>query len=244
MLVDEYISESAQESIRKSNCEKINNYVTTRETIVKWYDEFGFDFPYSSENNFRDAWFHYKKLYQEHSTYEVICQIATFDEHLQRAEKDSIIYFFQKISESLEFWYYIAMDKKGREQLTGELESDIADLFIATSGTPNSWVSLLQERYSQNASEFAVCCLKVANTYILTRSFCVNAQKMLHTIKNLVLEIRIGGARIQRLDTPGDYLEKFRPCFEQLKDFCNQYRIKELIVVSELIKKLTTEGGD
>lgn len=127
------------------NCKKIERYITVRAEIREWYEAFGLDFPYSSENNFRDSWFHYRKLYQEHSAYEIICQIAMLDEHLQRAEKDSIIYFFQKVSEALEFWQYVAMNEKKTYGVAGEAENAAYCLYNDTADTPNSWVSSLQK---------------------------------------------------------------------------------------------------
>lgn len=244
MLVDKYISGFGQETIRKENCKKIERYTAVRAEIKGWYKEFGLDFPYSSENNFRDSWFHYRKLYQEHSAYEIVCQIAMLDEHLQRAEKDSIIYFFRKAGEALEFWQYVAMNEKKAHGAASEAENTAYCLYNDTADAPNSWVSSLQKMYRDDASGFAACCLKVVDRYILTNSFCTDVQKVLHIIKNYVLELRMGGARIQRVGGPGGYLKKFRPCFEQLVEFCDRYRIKELIVVSELIERLTADNSN
>ena len=105
-------------------------------------------------------------------------------------------------------------------------------------------MQLLQKMYSQDVFRFAECCWKIADKYILTLSFRTDIQKILHTIKNHILEIRMGGAHIQRLDVSGGYYDKFSPCFEQLVSFCNQYRIKELIRVSELVEELTKESDD
>lgn len=244
MSTDRYISESARENILGNNCKKIEEYAIVRKKIRIWYNEFGFDFPHSSENNFRDSWFHYRILYQEHSALEIAGQASMLNEHIQRAEKDSVIYFFQKISEALEFWYHAALNKKERDKTEEDIESTLYSLYKYTEKTPNSWVVLLQKKYSQDVFRFADCCQKIADKYILTLSFRTDIQKILHTIKNHILEIRMGGAHIQRLDVSGGYYDKFSPCFEQLVSFCNQYRIKELLRVSELVEELTEESDD
>ncbi|MCI9009383.1 MAG: hypothetical protein HFI13_14970 [Lachnospiraceae bacterium] len=240
MSTDRYISEFDQGNVRRNNCAKIDQYITVRENIRRWYTEFGFDFPHSSENNFRDSWFHYRKLYQERSAAEIIGQAATLDEHLQRAEKDSIIYLFQKISEALEFWYHAALNKEESRRGPDDLESGINSMYVHTANTPNRWVSLVQKKYSEDVFGFATCCTRIANRYILTYAFRIDVQNMIHELKNQVLEIRMGGAHIQRMSSPGDYYRKVKPCFERLVSFCSQYRIKELIIVSELIEWQTS----
>lgn len=241
MSTDRYISEFDQEDVRRNNCRKIDQYRTVREEIRQWYAEFGFDFPHSSENNFRDSWFHYRKLYQERSANEIIGQTATLDEHLQRAEKDSIIYLFQKVSEALELWYDAALNKGKSGGPSDDLESGISSMYIHTAAAPNRWVTLMQKRYSDDVPAFAEHCMRVAERYILTDSFRMDAQNMIHELKDHVLEIRMGGAHIQRMGSPGDYYRKVKPSFERLLSFCGQYRIKHLIIVSELIGQQITD---
>src|SRR5699024_655071 len=107
MLSDKYISDSELNRIKLTYCDKIILFMQFRKDILKWYQAFDFQYPHSSENNYRDSWFHYRKIYQEHSAYEIICQSANFEEHLQRAEKDAIVYFWQKICGILEVWYFL-----------------------------------------------------------------------------------------------------------------------------------------
>ncbi|MDO4327455.1 MAG: hypothetical protein Q4E24_15775 [bacterium] len=104
MSLDSYITEREQEAFQRNSCAKIIGYSKVKKNVREWYKIFGFQFPHTSENNYRDAWFHYRRLYQEHSAFEMTSQIATFDEHIQRAEKDSMVFFFQRASELLEFW--------------------------------------------------------------------------------------------------------------------------------------------
>lgn len=110
MSSDNYISDGKLDEIRKEYGEKIIAFSDVQQQLKGWYDKFGFSYPFSSINNYRDSWFHFRKIWTERSLYEMISQMATLDEHLQRAEKDAVVNFFQMISQKLEFWY--GMDKK------------------------------------------------------------------------------------------------------------------------------------
>lgn len=233
MSPDNYITESELEEVQKQSCGKIDIYRGVRRRVKLWHKEFGLMYPHTSENNYRDCWFHYRKLYKEHSTYEVINQMATFDEHIQRAEKDSVIYFYQKISEMLEFWYFMYWCKHKYEE--DDAVNEALLVFDGTADKPNTWVLELKRKYEKDIDSFIKCCVCVACKRILTDEFSSEVQKLLHEIKNNVLKIRVGGAKIHRIEKPGEYMEQFEQCHSHIVSFSNKYRIKELLTVSDFI---------
>jgi hypothetical protein len=237
MLSDSYIKEREQEIVQKDYCDRIVKYSKVRKAMYQWYEVFGLRFPHTSENNFRDAWFHYRKLYREHSTYEVISQIATLEEHIQRAEKDSIVFFFQKISELLEVWYFVATERIVLKPAEGYIK-DAVDIYESAIAVPNSWVSILRERCGEDISAFTASCLCIFQQRILSKEFAVDVQVLLHEMKNKVFELRMGGVSIMRINQPGEYYEAFEPYYENLLSFCDKYRMIELLGVTDIMEKM------
>lgn len=235
MLLDSYITECDHELIQKENCYKITKYSKVRKNVRRWYELFGFLYPHTSENNFRDGWFHYRKLYKEHSTYEVASQAATLDEHLQRAEKDSMVFFFQKVCELLEFWYFVG-NKKKIYNISGFYLENVLEIYDHSLENPNSWVKLLKDECNEDIIRFSASCIYVGENRFLTNNFIKEVQQLLHDIKNNVLEIRMGGAQIARISEPGEYNKIFESCFEKLVEFVNRYRIIELLSATDVIE--------
>ena len=91
MNTSNYIFDSKLEKIQADYGQEIENYIRIRDSWLEIYGEFGIPFPATSDNNFRDSWFHYRKIYKERNEEEMIRQIANYDEHLQRAERDLVV---------------------------------------------------------------------------------------------------------------------------------------------------------
>lgn len=53
MLSDKYISDAELDNIKKVYCDKIVLFKQFRKEIKKWYADFDFQYPHSSENNYR-----------------------------------------------------------------------------------------------------------------------------------------------------------------------------------------------
>ena len=234
MLSDKYISDAELDNIKKVYCDKIVLFKQFRKEIKKWYADFDFQYPHSSENNYRDSWFHYRKIYQEHSAYESVRQIANFEEHLQRAEKDAIIFFWQKICEILEFWYFLDKDTK-ISILSRKEQNVILNRCKSEDGLLlPEWVFILEDHFGKDVSKFKYACIYVVQNYILSEQFRKDTQNLLHEIKNVVLNMRMDGAEIQREDCPGSYLTFCKGIYAQMQDFCKKYSFKDIIGITEI----------
>ena len=236
MWQDKYISLQELEQVQIKCGQQIVDYLKLREELRDYYETFKFMYPYTSENNFRDAWFHYRKIYQQRSSRELICQTAAFDEHIQRAEKDAIVYLMQEIFWRLE-WWYLRIPKQAVERLTlkqGQLtwiENNIH--MLGNKPVITNWVYLLKKNFS--AYEFANACVYVIKEFVWSEEFEKTLQKLIHSLKNKVLNIRIGGADILRVEAPGDYLRICEGCLDEVTDFCNQYSFVQLIAMTSRI---------
>lgn len=236
MLADSYISGIELEAIQKKYGNKIICFAAFREKMHVTYRNFGFNYRDASENNFRDSWFHYRKIYQEHSGYELMSQTATLEEHLQRAEKDAIVHFLQKTSELLEFWYLL--NKGQRDNILNAQEESQALMVYDNSQSflTGNWVYMLKSFCGDDFTLFVDMCIYIAEQRLITKDFKRDTQQLLHNMKNAILEIRIGGTEIQRTAMPGDYLAQYDNCLDELDKLCSKYNIKSLICITEEIE--------
>ena len=60
---EEILTEAQQEEYCEMAAENLIRSLNTLIILGKWYEEIGENLPLPSRTNFRDAWFHYKKLY-------------------------------------------------------------------------------------------------------------------------------------------------------------------------------------
>lgn len=222
MSGDSYISDHKLNEIREEYGDRVVSFSSVEQEIKGWYQDFGFQYPASSINNYRDSWFHYRKIWTERSLYEVICQMATFDEHLQRAEKDAIVNFFQSVSQKLEFWYRIdcIMIPEIYEK---QIEQDTQILYgNSTSGEKEDgmWLYSLWSSYGEEEQKASFALIYAVQKYFISReeSRC-QIQKVLHLIKNTTLMIRFEASDIRRIEKPGEYLERFRAVYDRIHNF-------------------------
>lgn len=90
----------------KSECaEAIADFGMQFHIIQELYDALGLYYPEESNTNFRDSWFHYRKLYTQKDIITVLNEKYGLEEHLLRAAKDAQIYFLQQLTGWLEVWY-------------------------------------------------------------------------------------------------------------------------------------------
>ncbi len=238
MNSSDYIYDFILEETQANNCEEIVNYLTIREKWIGYYSEFGFACPTTSDNNFRDSWFHYRKIYKERSENEIIRQIANYEEHLQRAERDLVVKFFQDVSSSLEKWYLYGLNLQ--LEPIGEYDQ-IIELWKRESGCfdngdkiKNGWVRSLYlycKNNKKTQDDFYNIVLHVFKAYIWNNEVKITLQKLLHKMKNIVLKVRLGSSEIDRMDKVGQLTEQCVTLYEELVEFCNKQALKEATIL-------------
>lgn len=227
MSNDKYISDTKLDEMRKEYGEKVVSFLTVKKRIDEWYDYFGFPFPSSCINNYRDSWFHYRKIWMERSLHEITCQIATLEEHLQRAEKDAVVNFFQIISQALQFWHQVKF-MNIPEEFMDTIQLNVDFVYGKCPPEERNDVQLLNElwdKYGRGEQEASFALIYVAQTYLLnSKNTLKQLQQLLHRIKNTTLKIRLGASDIQRIEYPGEYLNQ---CFECYKNLISYFSQKE-----------------
>ncbi len=155
----------------------------------------------------------------------MICQMATFDEHLQRAEKDAVVNFFQMISQALQFWYQ-AESRPIPWKFRDSIRQNVDPVYEKCTPKEKNDVQLLSDlwnNYGRGEQEASFALIYVAQTYLLNSSHRLGqVQRLLHLIKNTTLKIRMGASDIQRIEHPGEYLSQCRECYDKLADCFSQ----------------------
>lgn len=174
----------------------------------KLYDEFGLDYPEECHTNYRDSWFHYRKLYNKRDCVSAFNERYGLEEHLLRAIKDAQICFLQQLGQWLEVWYHHE-----------ELFQDDADLQINQEqfkGLDTNWVRSLWEAMEGNEKEFAVACVYRYQREIYTTELNQCLQELIHSLKNLILDLRLGGMNIFRPLNSVDYVKRSVELYENI----------------------------
>lgn len=174
------------------------------------YDEFGLDYPEECHTNYRDSWFHYRKLYNKKDVISVLNEKYGLEEHLLRAIKDAQIYFLQQIGQWLEVWYHHS------EILCDYANPRMNQSLFETLDT--NWVKSLWELSGKNEKMFADACVYWYRQNIYSVELGRQLQSLIHSLKNLILDLRLGGMNIFR---PLDNIEYVRRSVALYEEICS-----------------------
>ena len=146
----------------KSECaEAIADFGMQFHIIQELYDALGLYYPEESNTNFRDSWFHYRKLYTQKDIITVLNEKYGLEEHLLRAAKDAQIYFLQQLTGWLEVWYRYNEYLKIPDIISKDDEEKLN--MLSTEG--NNWVYQLWKLYGVTDQElFSRLCLALGTT--------------------------------------------------------------------------------
>ncbi len=239
MNSNNYISDYKLDAIRKEYGEKIIAFSKVQQQIKGWYKKFAFVFtpesmpksefiyPHSSINNYRDSWFHYRKIWTERSRYESICHIATLEEHLQRSEKDAVVNFFQIISQDLDFWYCIeTQDLPETFQEHIEIKSYVNAYYEKSKQEEREngqWLISLWDTYGLRDQEASFALIYAVQIYFSNFAHVKKQlQELLHLIKNTTLKMRFDASDIRRLEYPGEYVQCCQDSYNAICSFFNE----------------------
>lgn len=198
------------ELIKEKCAKEIAEFGVQFQILHKLYDILGLSYPEECITNYRDAWFHYRKLYKKKDSISILNEKYGLEEHLLRAAKDAQICLLQQLGYWLEVWYrykdYMTCNMEMQEEyerLYGRLEKN--------------WVRSLEESTEGNDELFANACLFRYIKYIDSGELQKKLQILVHSIKNLILDMRLGGVNISR---PADNISYLKQCVSVYNDMC------------------------
>lgn len=204
----------------KENCaEEIQKFGVIFQEIQLLYRVLGLYYPEECNTNYRDSWFHYRKLYNKKDMISVLNEKYGLEEHLLRASKDAQICLLQQIGYWLDVWYRCDEFMEYDEDEAGKFE-------VYYQRMDGNWVKSLNEAMIDDKESFAKACLFYYVKYISTEDVRKKIQNLVHNIKNLILDLRLGGVNIAR---PSDNIKYFEQCVSVYKDMCCSLKDKKIL---------------
>lgn len=208
----------------KSECaEAIADFGMQFHIIQELYDALGLYYLEESNTNFRDSWFHYRKLYTQKDIITVLNEKYGLEEHLLRAAKDAQIYFLQQLTGWLEVWYRYNEYLKIPDIISKDDEEKLN--MLSTEG--NNWVYQLWKLYGVTDQElFSRLCLVYYKKNILCDDLCLKLQQLIHSMKNLILDLRLGGINIYR---PANKIYYVKQCVDLYNAMCSSLKDTQIL---------------
>lgn len=232
----DYLSDGDQMKFRAHSSELIIQYYDCLKKANEWLDELGYKLPMSCRTNLRDAWFHYRKMYNQRVYNTVLQEQYALEEHLIRALKDAINYYYQEYLLLLECVYSqkdnIAQKNVQAEALFKEwkLSEDIKHI----SG---EWLINLREAAEKNGMLLDYPAL--ARYFYWTRIYSFDTKRILqfniHKIKNFCMDLRMNGTKIYRPIDDQEYTDQCILVYNDLMNDIDSCKLKNLIVHSERV---------
>ena len=196
--------------LRKKCADSIFEFGMMFEKMHELYEEFGLYYPKECNTNYRDSWFHYRKLYLKRDEISVLNEKYGLEEHLLRAAKGAQIFLLQQLGEWIGIWENYSIYLKRDNSRDFEYQAVLARI----SKDERNWVRCLWNLCNKTRSLFANACLYRFENNIYTVELQKKLQALLCSIKNLILDLRLGGVNIYR---PMDNTYYFAQCV----DVCN-----------------------
>lgn len=207
---------SAEERVQlQENCaEKIFIFGKAYSEMKKIYEAYGYCIPVECWHNYKDSWFHFRKLYEKRDRISVQNEKYAMEEHLLRAWKDALVFFLQELSANLEVWYFINQKKDTYDcddTIKQYAESIHACWEIESKlGKSINWGRMIMEKYHDKYSgtQLSKVYYWYYISYIASEQLMVELQQLIHNLKDLILRIRYGGTDIYRPTYPDEYLKE------------------------------------
>lgn len=200
----------------KVHCtEEIAKFGEQIEVMYQMYDAMGMFYPEECRTNYRDSWFHYRKLCKKKDVIAIYNEKYGLEEHLLRAVKDAQICFLQQLGYFLDIWYQHEIFLECDMSKSVEYERMYANM-------TGNWVQNIQKLSAGDEKLFANACLYRFIKYIETEEVKRKLQTLIHSIKNLILELRLEGVDILR---PTDNMLYFERCVNMCGKMCSALEV-------------------
>lgn len=221
--------------IVNQSAEQLIKYGVYLLKIEEWYNERGLELPKTALTNYKDAMFHYKKIYEHSDIIKVFQEQYAMEEHLIRAYKDAIIRYMNIMRQGIESVYHVFSDKdilnglptlekcESSINARNELKSKYEEVDFSNS----KWIIDVMELYTYTGLSDTEC---IKNTFAIyyqrhindLREIKIALQKCIHLIANFSLRLRINGTEIYRPMNDNDYNDECVRIFGEVKDILDE----------------------
>lgn len=228
MMKEDYGLSSDQDSIKRECADTITEFGHQFQVMQSLYRELGLPYPIECRTNYRDSWFHYRKLYNQKDDISILNEKYGLEEHLLRAIKDAQINFLQQVGQWLEVWYQYA---EMSEDSADEVEYKPFDELGA------NWVNGVWKASGGNEEKFSRDCIHYYKNHIYSVERNNQLQNLVHSLKNLVLDLRLGGVNIFRPTDHVKYVRQTIAIYVEIGNALKESRMLYLLPATALIWK-------
>lgn len=227
MQEKEILTSQEKQQLNEYCADEIYQYGRNYMKLIKVFESYGYRMPVECWHNFRDSWFHYRKLYTRKERISILNEKYAMEEHLLRAWKDAIIFLLQEISWGLEFWYAKGAGYHGLEaSIDAEAEKIVNEVHKKAQETNMkqfNWSKAIVDGYGQVDERIRYqCCYFYYKKFISSKEMDKVLQKLLHSLKDLILLIRYSGTKIQRPNDPYEYMQRLLDLLDEINDKLNK----------------------
>ena len=213
--------------------QKISVYYEYLSILEKWFSEAGWELPLPCRTNFRDAWFHFKKLYERKDYVKVVQEEYALEEHLIRAVKDAIICYYQIYIRRIEIVYQFFRTGNLTDCILQEHLKDIKRNAEFITVHTDNWTMELYKRLEEpvNMDIFMETVCYVYCRDMDLKQVAEQLQSCLHKIKNYYSKLRLNGTDIYRPVSEEEYMNECEQVFIQMMDCLKDNGLEDAIHV-------------
>lgn len=233
------LSDTEHNRYANRTAQKLIMYFDYLDSLDKWFKESGLELPLACRTNFRDAWFHFKKLYERRDYVKIVQEEYALEEHLIRAVKDAIICYYQIYIRKIERVYrYLSADMLSTWIAPEDLEEIKKNVHSVTFYT-EKWDSEIK-KYINPDTDMQLYLETVC--YIYSRDIDApkaagQLQKCLHMIKNYYSKLRLNGTDIYRPSSDDAYMKECEEVFDKMMGCLEENRLERSIhILDKAIK--------
>lgn len=230
-MVNKNIVISDPEHMQYANysAQKISMYYKYLYILEKWFEEAGWELPLPCRTNFRDSWFHFKKLYERKDYIKIVQEDYALEEHLIRAVKDAIICYYQLYIKKIEVVYKVLRAEKLTEMITTENMDAIEEYAKRVNVSEKGWTLKLYGEMGnpENLKMFLQTVAYVYSRDVDQKKAAESLQVCLHRVKNYYSKLRLNGTEIHRPANEGEYMGECVKVFGEMMDCLEENHLEE-----------------
>jgi hypothetical protein len=208
----------------------ITEYQEYLNRLERWFGEIGEELPLPCRTNYRDAWFHYRKIYEHRDSKKVIQEQYAMEEHLIRAIKDAINSYFQNYLLDMEI-IYKALKNDGAEHKSVQEIQEMVDKYEFPLSMGKNWELELRKKTKdcgvENAFPKLVC--YIYTNHLDKKWVAKKLQLSMHRIKNYCAKLRLNGTDIYRPISVEEYMEECQEVYNGMIDTLEELQLKNIL---------------
>lgn len=227
MLNNSVVPIDNKQQVLATEYQKINFYYEKLCVLESFYAVFGKTVPIACYANFRDALFHYKKIYECNDLLNINGNMFTLSEHLHRSLKDAIVFYLNSLVDWIEYYCTSHRIRSDIGDYIKDNHSDITDLKNWKSSYLLSISGEIETKFSLSFVEAKTQLLRIC-VNIFQQDYCnvEYMRKFMHILKNYNHKIRSSSSVLVKPFSNSSDFEKLLEDINALLLFIKENKIE------------------